>query len=108
MAGKMRAPHKEGCRCAVCKSKRGVVEPMVLPSIEPEVPEVIVKLEETTPPPLSPPADVRLDSLPSTAKFILGGQEYRVGQKVEGMVVCYNLAINDTVTIGGLTMVRPI
>ncbi|KKK77843.1 hypothetical protein LCGC14_2849510 [marine sediment metagenome] len=34
--------------------------------------------------------------------------EYRMGQKVEGMVVCYNLFISATETIGGATLVEPI
>ena len=97
MAGKTRAPHKEGCMCVVCKSKRGMGEAIVLTPAEPEI---IVP-----PPPLT---EVRLDSLLSAAKFVLGGQEHRVGQKIEGMVVCYNLAINDTATFGGSTMVKPI
>ena len=102
MAVKTRAPHKEGCMCVVCKRKSAGLEsqPLVEPEITPE-PEIVA-------PPLSPPlpAKVRLDSLLSTNKFLLGGQEHRVGEKIEGMVVCYNLTINDTATLSGSTMVK--
>jgi len=83
--------------CVVCKSKRGVGEVIASPSVEPEI--------IAPPPPLT---EVRLDSVPSATKFVLGGQEHRVGEKFEGMVVCYNLAINDTITLSGSIMVKPI
>ena len=85
--------------CVVCKSKRGVGEVIAPLLVEPEI---------AVAPPPPPPTEVRLDSLLSAAKFVLGGQEHRVGQKIEGMIVCYNLAINDTATFGGSTMVKPI
>ena len=99
MAGKTRAPHKEGCMCVVCKSKRGVGEVIAPLLVEPEI---------AIAPPPPPPTEVRLDSLLSAAKFELEGQKHRVGVKFEGMVVCYNLAINDSATLGGSTMVKPI
>lgn len=85
-AYRSRGPHKEGCLCAVCKKREA-------PALAPVAP---------------PPTEVRLDSLPSTTKFMLGGQEYRVGQKFESMVVCYNLILNDNATFGGSTKVKPI
>lgn len=98
-----RASHKEGCMCAVCKAKR--VKQEVPALIEPEISEVLVKPEILIPP---PPTEVRLDSLLNATKFMLGGQEHLVKEKVEGMVVCYNLFVNDTMTFGGATMVKPI
>ena len=110
MAGKTRGPHKEGCACVVCKAKRGGVK--VVPSSPPERPfissqekgVVTTHIRYQAPPP--PP--VRLDSLLNTAKFMLEGREHRVGEKVETMVVCYNLFSNEIVTLSGATMVEPI
>lgn len=100
--GVPRAPHKEGCICVVCKAKRAKLE--APPESEMAVePEIII----ASPPP-SPPTEVRLDSLPIATKFELSGQENRVGEMIEGMVVCYNLFINDTMTLSGATMVKPI
>ena len=93
MAGRTRAAHKDGCMCAVCKGIRAKME-------APVEPEIIA------PPP--PPTEVRLDSVPSAAKFELGGKEYRVGEKFEGMVVCYNLFVNETLTFVGSTKVKPV
>ena len=93
-----RAPHKEGCMCAMCKSKRGAGEGLVPPPAEPEI---------IAPPPL-PPTEVRLDSLPITAKFELGGQKYQVGERVESMAVICNLVTSQTMTLGGATKVKPI
>ena len=110
MAGKTRGPHKEGCACVVCKAKRGGVK--VVPSSPPERPFIssqekgVVTTHITYQAPLPPP--VRLDSLPNREKFTLDGHAHMVEQRVEDMVVCYNLATNDTVTLGGATMVKPI
>lgn len=86
-----RAPHKEGCACVVCIAKRAPLA------------EIEVKI---SPPP--PPTEVRLDSIPISTKFELAGQECLVKERVEGMVVCYNLAISDTATLSGATMVKPV
>ena len=103
-----RAPHKEGCMCAVCKAKRNkgishqIIPEVVAPPIELEI------VAPPPPPPPPPPTEVRLDSLPVGTKFLLGGQECRAGEKVDGVVVCYNLFLNDTMTLGGATKVEPI
>ena len=94
-----RGVHKEGCLCAVCKQKRGVGEVIEL--------EVAVEPEIITPP-LPPPSEVRLDSLRHAAKFMLEGREHRIVEKFEGLVLCYNLFLNDTVTLAGGTKVLPI
>ena len=100
MEGKTRAPHKAGCMCVVCKAKRAKLE----------IPEVLAEPEIVAPPPLPPPlpARVRLDSLCMAAKFLFGGQKHRVGDKLEGLVVCHNTATNESATLGGSTMVEPI
>jgi len=85
-----RAPHKEGCLCGPCKAKRGVGEEISPPPDEP----VLTTITE-----------VRLDSLPSKAKFMLNGQAHMVKEHVEGMVVSYNFAESDTSTLSGSTMV---
>ena len=97
--GVPRAPHKEGCLCVICKAKhREVSSPL---------PELRIILPPS-PEPAPEKIEARLDSLPNASKFELGGQQHVVKEGVEGMVVCYNLAINDTVTLGGSTMVKPI
>ncbi len=88
-----RGPHKEGCMCAPCKAKRGVGETITLPT-EPERTPL--------------PTEVRLDSLASKRRFKLRGEESMVKEHIEGMVVCYNLTLADTMTLGGSTKVEPI
>ena len=85
-----RGPHKEGCLCVVCKAKRPAGPPPA-PAIE----EPLLKV-------------VRLDSLPVKARFIRDRQEHMVKEHVEGMVVCYNLSVQDSMTLGGATVVEPI
>ncbi len=92
-----RGPHREGCMCTVCVRKRGKGEVKAPPPVESEI--------IASP---SPPAEVRLDSLRVAAKFELGGQEYRVKERVDDVVACYNLAINESATLGGSTKVKPI
>lgn len=92
-----RGPHKEGCLCAICKAKREAVIPT------PQ--SFITRVERQLPPPIP---EVRLDSLAVKSRFQLRGEENLVKEKIEGMVVCYNLALRDTTTLGGATMVEPI
>ncbi len=96
-----RALHKDGCQCAPCKAKRakGISQEIGKPT------GLVTTHVRHVP---APPPPVRLDSLLNTARFRLEGHEHRVGQKVEGMVVCYNLFSNETVTLGGTVMVEPI
>jgi len=94
-----RVPHKEGCMCAVCGSKRLKLEALVEP-------EVVIEPEIVAPPP--PPTEVRLDSLPIPDKFMLGGQEHLVRERVEDMVLICNLVTSENMTLGGATMVLPI
>ena len=91
----LRGPHKEGCLCGVCKRKRTTQE-------------VSPPFQLTTIPPPPPPVEVRLDSLRVKARFKIGKQEHLIKEHIEGMVVCYNLFTNDTVTLGGATIVEPI
>ena len=95
-----REGHKPDCQCVVCRKMR---EKAARESIA-----VTPKVAIAVTPPSPPPTEVRLDSLPLAAKFMLGAQECRVGERVESMVVCYNLFINDTMTLGGSTIVKPI
>lgn len=98
-----RSPHKEGCMCAVCRRKRAKVE-----SVLPVEPKIVIEPEIVPPSLPSSPIEVRLDSLPLATKFIYHGQEHQVNERVEGIVVCYSLFLNDTVTLGGSTLVKPI
>ena len=100
-----RGPHKEGCMCVVCKPKRGGGVSQGIPRTETHE-KGLVTTHVTYQAP--PPPPVRLDSLRNKARFRLGGQEHRAGEKIEGMVVVYNLAINESATLGGSTMVEPI
>ena len=103
-----RVPHKEGCMCVVCKTKRAKLEaPLVEPEIVAEL-EMVIEPEIVAPPPPPPPVKVRLDSLPVAAKFEYKGEKCQVNDKIEGMVVIYNLFVNDSATLGGSTMVKPI
>ena len=87
-----RAPHQPGCGCAVCRIKDAA--PEILPPTQAEIEDGI--------------RPVRLDSLSPTSQFNLDGQKYLAKEGVEGMVVCCNLSTNDTATLGGSTMVKPI
>lgn len=98
--GETRAPHKEGCMCAVCVKKRAKLESPIL-----------VK-----------PTAVRLDTLNTRELFELNGKRYRVGEKTPECVVCNQLSWLDngplptdkmwrvvqTVSLGTSTVVKPI
>ncbi len=100
-----RGPHKDGCQCVACKGKSVLPSLLTEPVTISEVKGFLTTNKTYHP---TPPPPVRLDSLLNTAKFKLGGQLHRVGTKVEGMVVIYNLAVNDTATLAGSTMVEPV
>ena len=70
-----RAPHKEGCLCSPCKSKRGVGEVITLP------PEVIAP----------EPVTVRLDALKTANCFEYQGKRYRVGDKTPETIICQEI-----------------
>ena len=102
MAGKLRAPHKEGCMCAVCKAKAAkIIQPPVANAMRP----LVTRVERILPPDIP---EVRLDTLPSKAKFTYQGREHRVGEKIEGYVVAYNLFSQSIVTLGSATLVKPV
>jgi hypothetical protein len=97
--GVPREPHKEGCACVVCRAKRE--------SATSRLPELVIIAPTPIPPPPSI-IEVKLSSLSATNRFRFVGQEHLVREKLEDVVVCYNLFTNDTVTLGGSTMVKPI
>ena len=66
MAGKTRAPHKEGCQCVVCKAVRGAT-----------LAEVVVRVQ---------PPVILASSLKSGERFEFKGGIYRVGSR-DGDVV---------------------
>ena len=74
-----RAPHKEGCLCGPCKSKRGVGEVITLEVVPP--PEVIAP---------EPPL-VALGSLATAKCFEYQGKRYRVGDKTPETSQCAEL-----------------
>ena len=104
MAGKTRAPHKDGCTCVVCKAMRARMEAIKSLNVGMMAPPLVIG--RMAPPPPIP--EVRLDSLPVTTRFEYKGQKCQVNEKIEGMVVCYNLLFNETSTLGGSTMVKPL
>jgi len=107
-----RAPHKEGCMCAPCKTKRGVGEVIKLPPA-PDTPPPAAVIEAA--------AEVPVGSLQAKDLFELNGQRHRVGEKTGEICICAQLAFRSgsvpgedswalvkTVSLGYATRVIPI
>ena len=83
-----RAPHKEGCMCAPCKTKREVGEVIAQPTGE-AAPSLVTRIVNVIPPEKDP---VMLGSLKTKDLFKLDGLRHRVGEITPEVIVCHQLS----------------
>lgn len=86
----MRAAHKPGCNCRVCKAVREAEEKKVKAVMTGE--PFVTRVETLLPPEVEP---VRLDSLNTGGYFNLEGKRYRLGEKATDCIVCHQLSFRS-------------